>query len=104
MQRRVPQGEQEFEQLVHALPTDWEDMMRELGAFTYAGKIQSHEGLLRALLLYGGPDQSLREVAGVLTLHAPSASRIKRSGNVYIDVRRFSKRCSPGCSPWMHLP
>jgi len=70
MQRRVPQGEQEFEQLVHALPTDWEDMMRELGAFTYAGKIQSPEGLLRALFLYSGPDQSLREVAGTLTLHA----------------------------------
>jgi hypothetical protein len=44
MQRRVPQGEQEFEQLVHALPTDWEDMMRELGAFTYAGKIQHRPG------------------------------------------------------------
>lgn len=69
MQRRVPQGEQEFEQLVHALPADWEDMMRDLGAFTYAGKIQSPEGLLRALFLYGGPDQSLREVAGTLTLH-----------------------------------
>jgi hypothetical protein len=69
MQRRMPQGEQEFEQLIHALPPDWEDMMRERGAFTYAGKMQSPEGLLRALLLYGGPDQSLREVAGTLTLH-----------------------------------
>lgn len=70
MQRRVPQGETEFEQLVHALPADWEDMMRERGAFTYAGKIQSPEGLLRALFLYGGPDQSLWEVAGTLTLQA----------------------------------
>jgi hypothetical protein len=70
MQRRVPQGETEFEQLLHARPPDWEDMMRELGAFTYAGKIQSPEGLLRALFLYGGPDQSLREVAGTLTLQA----------------------------------
>ena len=69
MQRRVPQGEQEFEQFVRALPSDWEEMMRDLGAFTYAGKIQSPEGLLRALFLYGGPDQSLREVAGTLTLH-----------------------------------
>jgi Transposase DDE domain len=69
MQRHVPQGEPEFEQFVHALPADWEDMMRDLGAFTYAGKIQSPEGLLRALFLYGGPDQSLREVAGTLTLH-----------------------------------
>lgn len=70
MQRRVPQGEHEFEPLVHALPADWEDMMRDLGAFTYAGKIQTPAELLRALFLYGGPDQSLREVAGTLTLHA----------------------------------
>ena len=70
MQRRVPQGELEFEQLVHALPADWEAMMRDLGAFTYAGKIQSPEELLRALFLYGGPDQSLREIAGTLTLQA----------------------------------
>ena len=70
MQRRVPQGENEFEQLVHALPADGEDMMRDLGAFTYAGKIQCPEELLRALFLYGGPDQSLREGAGTLTLHA----------------------------------
>ena len=58
MQRRVPQGEQEFEQFVRALPSDWEEMMRDLGAFTYAGKMQSPEELLRALFLYGGPDQS----------------------------------------------
>src|SRR5215471_18683895 len=70
MQRRVPQREPEFEQLVHALPTDWEDMMRDLGAFTYAGKMQSPKELLRALFLYGGPDQSLREIAGTLTLQA----------------------------------
>jgi Transposase DDE domain len=70
MQRRVPEGETTFEQLVHALPPDWEEMMRNLGAFTYAGKIQSPAELLRALFLYGGPDQSLREVAGTLTLQA----------------------------------
>jgi hypothetical protein len=70
MQRRVPEGEIAFEQLVQALPADWEEMMRNLGAFTYAGKIQSPAELLRALFLYGGPDQSLREVAGTLTLHA----------------------------------
>lgn len=70
MQRRMPQGEPEFEQLVHALPADWADMMRDLGAFTYAGKMQSPEELLRALFLYGGPDQSLREIAGTLTLQA----------------------------------
>lgn len=70
MQRHVSQVEQEFEQFLYALPADWEDMMRNLGAFTYAGKIQSPQELLRALFLYGGPDQSLREVAGTLTLHA----------------------------------
>ena len=58
MQRHVSQVEQEFEQFLYALPTDWEDMMRNLGAFTYAGKIQSPQELLRALFLYGGPDQS----------------------------------------------
>ena len=42
--------------------------MREHGAFTYAGKIPSPQELLRALFLYCGPDQSLREVAGTLTL------------------------------------
>src|SRR5215471_323469 len=70
MQRHVSQVEQEFEQFLHALPVDWEAMMRNLGAFTYAGKIQSPQELLRALFLYGGPDHSLREVAGTLTLHA----------------------------------
>ena len=58
MQRHVSQVEQEFEQFLYALPADWEDMMRNLGAFTYAGKIQSPQELLRALFLYGGPDQS----------------------------------------------
>ena len=70
MQRRVPQGEQEFEQLLHALPADWDGMMRTLGACTYAGTIRSPQALLRALLLDGGPDQSLREVAGPLPLPA----------------------------------
>ena len=69
MQRRVPQREQEFEPLLHALPSDWEGMMRNLGAFTYAGQIQSPQELLQALFLYGGSDPSLREVAGTLTLH-----------------------------------
>jgi Transposase DDE domain len=87
MQRHVPQVEQEFEQFLHALPADWEVMMRNLGAFTYAGKIQSPQELLRALFLYGGPDQSLREVAGTLTLHA---ERITDQA----VWKRFS-RCAP---------
>src|SRR6266566_7815270 len=51
------------------LPTEWERRMRELGVFTYAGKIPSPQELLRAIFLYCGPDQSLREVAGTLMLH-----------------------------------
>jgi hypothetical protein len=70
MQRCVSQVETEFEQFLHALPADWAGLRRDLGAFTYAGKMRSPEELLRALFLYGGPDQSLREVAGTLTLHA----------------------------------
>jgi hypothetical protein len=70
MQRCGSPVENEFEQFLHALPTDWAALMRDLGAFTYAGKIRSPEELLHALFLYGGPDQSLREVAGTLTLHA----------------------------------
>src|SRR5215470_15014745 len=70
MQRCGSPVENEFEQFLHALPPDWAALMRDLGAFTYAGKIRSPEELLHALFLYGGPDQSLREVAGTLTLHA----------------------------------
>ena len=60
----------DFEQFLHGLPSDWEEKMRELGAFTYAGKIASPQELLRAIFLYCGLDQSLREVAGTLTLQA----------------------------------
>jgi hypothetical protein len=69
MQRCVSQVETEFAQFLHALPPNWAELMRDLGAFTYAGKIRSPQELLHALFLYGGPDQSLREVAGTLTLH-----------------------------------
>jgi hypothetical protein len=69
MQRPLIQREKQFEQFLHALPEEWEALMREHGAFTYAGKIPSPQELLRAIFLYCGPDQSLREVAGTLTLH-----------------------------------
>jgi hypothetical protein len=68
MQLPSPQVDTEFAQFLQALPADWEAMMREQGAFTYAGKIPTPEELLRAIFLYCGPDQSLREVAGTLTL------------------------------------
>ena len=70
MQQPSTQVDTEFVQFLQGLPADWETRMRELGAFTYAGKIQSPSELLRAIFLYCGPDQSLREVAGTLTLHA----------------------------------
>ena len=68
MQLPSPQVDTEFAQFLQALPADWEAMMREQGAFTYAGKILTPAELLRAIFLYCGPDQSLREVAGMLTL------------------------------------
>ena len=68
MQPPSPQVDTEFAQFLQALPADWEAMMRERGAFTYAGKIPTPEELLRMIFLYCGPDQSLREVAGTLTL------------------------------------
>ena len=68
MQQASLRRDIEFEQFMQALPPEWEASMRELGAFTYAGKILSPQELLRAIFLYCGPDQSLREVAGTLTL------------------------------------
>jgi hypothetical protein len=70
MQRPSPPVGREFEQFLQSLPPEWEQLMRKLGAFTYAGKISSPQELLRAIFLSCGPDQSLREVAGTLTLHA----------------------------------
>ena len=70
MQPPSTQEDPEFAQFLQGLPADWETRMRELGAFTYAGNIQSPPELLRAILLSCGPAQSLREVAGTLTLRA----------------------------------
>jgi Transposase DDE domain len=70
MQLPSPQVDIEFAQFLQALPADWEAMMREQRAFRYAGKILTPAELLRAIFLYCGPDQSLREVAGILTLRA----------------------------------
>src|SRR5215813_2885377 len=70
MQQPSTQVDTEFAQFLQGLPADWETKMRELGAFTYAGKIQSPPELLRAIFLYCGPAPSLREVAGTLTLRA----------------------------------
>jgi hypothetical protein len=57
-----------FEQFLQALPSEWEAMARQFKAFTRGRKIQTPLQLLRVVLLYCGVDQSLREVAGTLTL------------------------------------
>jgi hypothetical protein len=59
MQRPSIQVDNEFAQFLPALPPEWETLMRELGAFTYAGKIPSPQERLRTIFLYCGPDQSL---------------------------------------------
>ena len=51
MQRLSIQGDNEFAQFLQALPPEWEALMRELGAFTYAGKIPSPQELLRTICL-----------------------------------------------------
>jgi hypothetical protein len=58
MQRLSIQGDNEFAQCLQAFPPEWEALRRELGAFTYAGKIPSPQELLRTIFLYCGPDQS----------------------------------------------
>jgi hypothetical protein len=57
-----------FEDLVHDLPSETMTMAYEFKAFTRARKIKTPHQRLRVVLLYGGLDQSLREVAGTFTL------------------------------------
>jgi hypothetical protein len=57
-----------FEQFLQALPPAWDALAREYKAFTRSRKIKTPLQLLRLVLLYCGVDQSLREVAGTLTL------------------------------------
>lgn len=57
-----------FEDLLQDLPPETITMAYEFKAFTRARKIKTPQQLLRAVLLYCGLDQSLREVAGTMTL------------------------------------
>ena len=57
-----------FEDLLQDLPPETIAMAYEFKAFTRARKIKTPQQLLRAVLLYCGLDQSLREVAGTMTL------------------------------------
>lgn len=58
----------QFEALLQDLPLELIDSAREFRAFTRARKIKTPQELLRVVLLYCGLDQSLRTVAGNLTL------------------------------------
>ena len=58
----------QFEALLQDLPLDLVASAREFRAFVRARKIKTPQELLRLVLLYCGLDQSLRTVAGNLTL------------------------------------
>ncbi len=57
-----------FEDLLQDLPPETIAMAYEFKAFCRARKIKTPQQLLRVVLLYCGLDQSLREVAGTMTL------------------------------------
>ena len=56
------------EELLQGLPVEVAVVAREFKAFTRGRKIKTPQQLLRVVLLYCGVDQSVREVAGKLTL------------------------------------
>lgn len=56
-----------FEKILQEIPAEVGILARDFGAFTRKRAIRSAEELLRAVLLYSGLDQSLREVAANLT-------------------------------------
>jgi hypothetical protein len=77
----------QFEALLQDLPVDLVASARAFRAFTRARKIQTPQELLRVVLLYCGLDQSLRTVAGNLTL---LEERITES-----SVRTRLQACEP---------
>jgi hypothetical protein len=68
MQLPRPDPDTLFEDLLQDLPSETAQMAREFKAFTRARKIKTPHQLLRVVCLYGGLDQSLRDVAGTVTL------------------------------------
>ena len=64
----MDRGAPQFETLLQDLPVALVASAREFRAFTRARKITPPQELLRVVLLYCGLDQSLRTVAGNLTL------------------------------------
>ena len=78
-----------FEALLQALPLEWVDSARECRAFIRARQIKTPPELRRVVLLSCGLDQSLRTVAGNLTL---LEERITDSS---VMARRQA------CEPWV---
>jgi hypothetical protein len=58
-----------FDKFLQDLPDDLQDLARHFKAFTRRRKLQTPQQLLRAVFLYSGLDQSLRQVAATMTLH-----------------------------------
>lgn len=56
-----------FEKILQEIPVEIGTLAREFGAFTRKRAIRAPEELLRAVLMYSGLDQSLREVAASFT-------------------------------------
>lgn len=57
-----------FEKLLQDLPSDLVNSARQFKAFRRSRKLKTPIDVIRAVLLYSGLDQSLREVAGTMTL------------------------------------
>ena len=56
-----------FERIVQEIPAEVEMLAREFGAFSRSRAVRNPKELLRAVLMYGATDQSLREVAANFT-------------------------------------
>ena len=81
----------EINMALQGLPPEMAELAREAGAFLRSRQIKSPAELMRAVFLYCGIDQTLREVAGTLTL---LGNRITDEG-----VRTRLK----ACGPWVNM-
>ena len=68
MQSPLTNADTLFEQLLQDLPPETLQLAREFKAFVRAKKVKTPEQLLRLVLLYGGLDKPLREVAGTFAV------------------------------------
>ena len=92
----------QFEALLQDLPLEVVASAREFRAFTRARKLKTPPELLRVVLLYGGLDQSLRPVAGNLTLLGEritdSSSRVRTAHHFTMPEHSDSFRQFPKSS------